>query len=126
MHVMLDLETWGTRPGSALRSIGAVTFGLNATSVGARFYRNIDKESCLLAGLTVDTETVSWWLKQAPEAVAYLGKHFGVPPRVAAGIVDGSLPDGELPMPELGVNMRLCIENALNWQAAQEALAIAA
>lgn len=74
MHVMLDLETWGTRPGSALRSIGAVTFGLNATNVGSKFYRNIDKESCLLAGLTVDAETVSWWLKQSPEAVAALEK----------------------------------------------------
>lgn len=72
MHVMLDLETWGTRPGSALRSIGAVAFRPDGVNVWERFYRNIDKESCLMAGLTVDAKTVSWWQKQSPEAVARL------------------------------------------------------
>lgn len=72
MHVMLDLETWGTHPGSALRSIGAVQFDLNGSDLGPVFYRNIDQESCLLAGLTVDAQTVSWWQRQSPEAVAAL------------------------------------------------------
>lgn len=72
MHIMLDLETWGTRPGSALRSVGAVEFHPNDHTVGPTFYRNIDKESCLLAGLTVDTETLAWWAKQSPESVAAL------------------------------------------------------
>ncbi|HXJ00952.1 MAG TPA: 3'-5' exonuclease [Micropepsaceae bacterium] len=74
MHVMLDLETWGTRPGSALRSIGVVQFHLNSSVLGGTFYRNIEKESCLLAGLTVDAETVSWWQRQSPEAIASLEK----------------------------------------------------
>lgn len=72
MHVMLDLETWGTRPGSALRSIGAVCFTIYPWKIEPTFYRNIDKESCLIAGLTVDAETVSWWQRQSPEAVATL------------------------------------------------------
>ncbi len=59
-HLMLDLETWGTAPGSALRSIGAVFFDLDGKT-GETFYRNIDKQSCLDAGLKIDPATVSWW-----------------------------------------------------------------
>ena len=53
--VMLDLETWGTMPGSALRSIGAITFDPygNDGFVEASFYRNIDHVSCERAGLKV-------------------------------------------------------------------------
>ena len=65
-HVMLDLETWGTVPGSALRSIGAVAFELHGM-VGDPFFRNIDEQSCLDVGLAVDPNTEAWWLKQ-PEA----------------------------------------------------------
>lgn len=72
MHVMLDLETWGTAPGSALRSIGAVAFQLNERETRNTFYRNIDKDSCLAVGLTIDPDTVAWWDRQSKEAVAAL------------------------------------------------------
>lgn len=72
MHVMLDLETWGTRPGSALRSIGAVTFDPDAGIVGSTFYRNIDKASCLAFGLTIDADTIAWWEKQSKESIEAL------------------------------------------------------
>lgn len=72
MHVMLDLETWGARPGSALRSIGAVTFDVRLTDIGETFYRNIDKQSCLAAGLTIDPDTAAWWDRQSPESLATL------------------------------------------------------
>lgn len=65
-HVMLDLETWGVRPGCALRSIGAVEFDLEGM-VGQTFYANIDDESCLQAGLTIDPATREWWSKQSAE-----------------------------------------------------------
>lgn len=68
MHVMFDLETWGTTPGSALRSIGAVEFDPMGKDIGRTFYRNISKESCLDIGLTVDTKTEEWWAKQSKEA----------------------------------------------------------
>jgi hypothetical protein len=68
---MLDLETFGTRPGSVLRSIGACAFTFNS-GVVAEFYRNIDYISCLEAGLTVDPATKKWWSEQAPEAEAAL------------------------------------------------------
>ena len=70
-HVMLDLETFGTRPGSVLRSIGAVTFGLRA-GLGEEFYRNIDKQSQLELGLTVDAQTEAWWARQSEEAQRHL------------------------------------------------------
>lgn len=70
-HVMLDLETWGTRPGCALRSIGAVSFNLYS-AIGDEFYRNIDDDSCGEAGLIYEDSTIAWWKKQSPESVAAL------------------------------------------------------
>ena len=61
-HIMLDLETYGTAPGSVLRSIGAVVF--NRDELGEEFYCNIGKQSCLDAGLTVDPNTEAWWAQQ--------------------------------------------------------------
>jgi hypothetical protein len=67
VHVMLDLETWGTSPGSALRSVGAVTFSPYGEPgfTEAAFYANIDRHSCVLAGMTIDPAIVDWWSRQA-------------------------------------------------------------
>jgi hypothetical protein len=67
-HVMLDLETFGTKPGSVIRSIGAVMFDPFTGSTGSEFYRNVDKQSCIDAGLTVDASTERWWSQQSKEA----------------------------------------------------------
>lgn len=64
---MLDLETFGTRPGSVIRSIAAVQFDLDG-KVGENFYRNIARESCEAAGLTVDPKTEQWWAEQSSTA----------------------------------------------------------
>lgn len=72
MHVMLDLETFGTAPGSVIRSIGAVAFDPLGSGFGSEFYANIDKQSCIDAGLKVDANTEAWWAKQSPEAQAAL------------------------------------------------------
>lgn len=71
-HCMLDLETWGTRPGCSIRSIGAVIFDPWQSGLGAEFYANVDGESCSSAGLTVDPDTAEWWESQSPEARAHL------------------------------------------------------
>lgn len=61
---MLDLETLGTAPGSAILAIGAVKFG--GGQILADFYRRIDLKNCIAsAGLTMDPSTVLWWLQQA-------------------------------------------------------------
>lgn len=66
-HVMLDLETLGTRPGSVILSIGAVAFD-HRQGLGEEFYVVIDRASCEAAGLTVDRDTLAWWERQSPEA----------------------------------------------------------
>lgn len=70
--LMVDTETLGTRPGSALTSIGAVAFNAEEGYVGAGFYCTVDARSCERAGLTLDADTVLWWLKQSGEARAAL------------------------------------------------------
>lgn len=76
IHVMLDLETWGTSPGSALRSIGAVTFSPYGHEYFPErtFYANIDRGSCEAVGLKVDPKTVEWWSQQSREAADALAK----------------------------------------------------
>ena len=66
--VMFDLETWGTAPGSALRSVGAVFFNPTTGELGKEFYANISDESCEAAGLTKDENTVKWWSRQSQAA----------------------------------------------------------
>lgn len=64
---MLDLETFGKKPGCIIRSIGAVFFDLNGDT-GQEFYMNVDAASCEAIGLTYDPDTVEWWKKQSREA----------------------------------------------------------
>ena len=63
---MLDLETMGTAPNSAIIAIGAVKF--NEKEITDRFYEIVDISSCIKAGLVIDGDTVLWWLKQSKEA----------------------------------------------------------
>jgi hypothetical protein len=72
-HVMVDLETWGTLPGSALRSIGAVTFSPYGDAFEEKhFYANIDRVSCEDAGLVVNKDTAIWWEGQSIKAQSRL------------------------------------------------------
>lgn len=72
MHVMMDMETFGTRAGCALRSLGAVAFDPRGNGINSKFYANISLASCLQAGLTVDANTLAWWDEQSAEARAGL------------------------------------------------------
>jgi hypothetical protein len=65
---MLDLETFGTRPGCVIRSIGAVMFDPTTDQIGAEFYCNVDQASCEAAGLHIDPRTAEWWTKQSQAA----------------------------------------------------------
>jgi hypothetical protein len=66
VDVMVDIETLGTAPGSAILSIGAVMFG--SAGMGEEFYAPISLASCTEAGLTIDPDTVAWWMKQSDAA----------------------------------------------------------
>ena len=65
-HVMIDLETLGTRPGDTILSIGAVKF--DHTGLGEEIHLTIDAESCKAVGLRAQKSTLEWWAKQSPEA----------------------------------------------------------
>lgn len=71
-HIMVDLETMGAVPGSAIVSLGAVAFDPVAGRIGETFYRRIDLASCQRHGLTIDAGTVGWWLQQSEAARAEL------------------------------------------------------
>lgn len=71
MDCMMDLETYGLKPGSVIRSIGAVGFnpiGEWDQSSAPFIDRNISLNSCIAAGLTIDARTVAWWEEQTLEA----------------------------------------------------------
>lgn len=70
--VMVDLETMGTTPGSAIVSIGAIAFDPVAGRFGPCLYIPIDLASSLALGLTEDPATRAWWARQSAEARAVL------------------------------------------------------
>lgn len=73
-HVMIDLETFGTRSHSVIVSIGAVQFDpYRVGAIGATFHQGIDVESSLTRGLRMDPSTILWWLKQEQSAREALG-----------------------------------------------------
>ena len=61
-RVMVDIETLGLSPGSAILSIGAVHF--DEYGLGDEFYREVDLKSCQDAGLAIEAGTLEWWLEQ--------------------------------------------------------------
>lgn len=71
-HMMLDLETFGTRPGCVLRSIGMVQFHPEGDYLGAEFYANFTESDQLSLGCHKDPDTVEWWKRQSAESQAQL------------------------------------------------------
>jgi hypothetical protein len=65
-HVMIDLETYSLNPNAVIRSIGAVLFSLEGASE-TLINIGIDVESCLMAGLAIDQDTINFWRKQPEE-----------------------------------------------------------
>lgn len=63
MNILIDLETLGTVPGSAILSIGAYCLEDDSS-----FYQSVDLKSCFQAGLSVSADTINWWMKQSAEA----------------------------------------------------------
>lgn len=66
-NIMLDLETWGTKPGSVITSIGAVVF--NDDAITDHFHIHIIPETCVEVGLKIDASTILWWMRQSDEAL---------------------------------------------------------
>lgn len=66
-HIMLDLETMGTRPDAAIIAIGAASFdGTGECEHG--FYTTVSLASSMEYGGTVDADTICWWMRQNDQA----------------------------------------------------------
>ncbi len=65
-NIMLDIETMGTNPSSAILAIGAVKF--DRYGIGDDFIETVDLQSSMDEGLTLDASTVMWWMNQSRDA----------------------------------------------------------
>ena len=65
-HLMLDLETWGNRPGCVVRSIGAICFDAHSIDIGTGFYANM--KDPISPFFHKDKDTIEWWEKQGEAA----------------------------------------------------------
>jgi len=65
-HLMVDIETLGSRPGAAIASIGAVVF--SPTGVLTEFECTVQLEGQPEQGLRLDVSTIKWWMQQSDAA----------------------------------------------------------
>lgn len=73
IHVMLDLESLGTEPGSVILSISALSFRYDEDK--QTLVEGTSREvhiSATSSGLDIDPSTVLWWLEQSEKARAIM------------------------------------------------------
>lgn len=73
-NIMIDIETLGTESFSLILSLAAVEFDIETGKIGREFYKKIELQSALDVGLKIDTETLTWWMQQKPEALQEMFK----------------------------------------------------
>lgn len=66
-HIMIALETLGTRLTSVIVQVAAVAFNLEG-EIRNRIVLNIHPQLSMDAGFTVDWATIEWWMNQSSEA----------------------------------------------------------
>jgi len=68
-HLMIDLETMGNKPDSAIVAIAAVPFDMvSGVTDDALFYDVVDLRSSEKYGGIIDADTVLWWLGKSENA----------------------------------------------------------
>ncbi|MBU0808735.1 MAG: 3'-5' exoribonuclease [Gammaproteobacteria bacterium] len=65
-HYVLDLETMGKGPRSAIVAIGCVR--IENLKITGEFYHRVPLRSSMECGLQVDASTIQWWLEQEEAA----------------------------------------------------------
>lgn len=68
MDIMLDLETFGNTSTAAINQIGAVAFDRYTGEIIGGYKVNVDAQTCIDHGMTMDVSTINWWLKQSDAA----------------------------------------------------------
>lgn len=77
MDFMVDLETMGNRPDAAIWSIGAVSFKDREFEEIDSFYERISLRSSIAAGLTMNADTILWWMRQDDNVRAEINRPSG-------------------------------------------------
>jgi hypothetical protein len=75
--IMVDIETMDNVASAAIVSIGAVQCNLITGELGAEYYRVIDLDGQAEIGMSLNAETIYWWMDQselAREALLIKGK----------------------------------------------------
>lgn len=68
-HLMIDLETMGNKPASAIVAIAAVPFDIATGAVcDTAFYEVVDLRCSVEHGGKIDADTVLWWLDKSDAA----------------------------------------------------------
>lgn len=70
LEIMLDLEWMGKPPSAAITAIAAVAICRETLAVLGDFSIAVSLESSMSYGMTVDADTILWWLGQSKEAQA--------------------------------------------------------
>lgn len=65
---MIDLETLGVETDAVILSIGACEFDPMTGDIGSTIELNIDLQSSLDTGRTINKSTLNWWMTQPEEA----------------------------------------------------------
>lgn len=89
IHMMIDIETLGTKPGCFILSVGARVFNLKGT-LDQSMYRKVRLSDLESSGLKIESGTLEWWLQQSPEAIA---EAFGSDKAISLRSVLGDLND---------------------------------
>ena len=64
-HIMIDVESLGTRADAVILSLGAVKFDLTSGKIDDQgFYASISIDSNQELGRRIQEDTLLWWLKQ--------------------------------------------------------------
>lgn len=66
LELMIDLEFMGKPPTAAITSIGAVLIDVDTLTVWSSWSIDVSLASSVKAGMTLDPDTVLWWM-HAPE-----------------------------------------------------------
>lgn len=67
-HLMIDLETMGTANNAAIFQMAAAFFDPKTAQVGETFSQLISLDSSSKHGLTMDVDTILWWMEQDDDA----------------------------------------------------------
>lgn len=87
MHLMIDVETLGTRPGSVVWQIGVVAFDIDMRgNLDQGIELGLNPQEQIDLGFKVDWSTIRWWMEQSREAQAAMPK-VGLPLEVALAFV---------------------------------------